>query len=153
MEGPEVCDYWKARVHDWEGNLSYECPNGCTTNQGNTKKLKPKLSKSAKNPNRWFLSCNDKSYNGSKPGCGLFCWCDEEPNEQALSKRQAGTYTDAPSLKRARVDNEGTVVSGSGFVNMPDQCHKDIAKMSAQLDAMQQKLDLLVSIFDKADEQ
>ena len=94
--------YWQGRFD--ANNQMYTCP---WCDRG----LKGKLSQSANNPTRGFVSCS-KDYGG----CGLFCFLDDEPNEQFNPRGQ----------KRAR--SQGTNIVGP-VVNKPDVHEQRLAEL------------------------
>lgn len=117
--------YWTDR---YDANTQmYACPE-----EGCGKTLKCKLSNSAKNPGRTFVSCSS-----DYGGCGMFCFLNEEPK-----------YLGRNNNKKARTDN-GTQVLGP-IVNQPQvheqrlgelatevaELRKVISETSAKLDAI-----------------
>lgn len=110
--------YWKSKFDAASG--MYKCP-WCERD------LKPKLSNSAKNPGKTFVSCS-KDFNG----CGLFSFLDAVPNEQF------NPFTKANGLKRARAEappSAGTNVMGP-VVNQPDVHEKRLAELSLAVDKL-----------------
>jgi len=77
----------------------YQCP-WCP------RQLKCKVSNSANNPGRSFVTC-DKKFGG----CGLFCFLDAEPNDKFRPKEGAasapqGTHVLGPVVNQPHVDQE-----------------------------------------------
>jgi hypothetical protein len=113
--------FWKSKF-DAAGGM-YKCP-WCERD------LKPKLSQSAKNPGKTFVSCS-KDFNG----CGLFSFLDAIPDEKF------NPFTKANGLKkRARTDDAlppsaGTNVMGP-VVNQPDVHEKRLAELSLAVDKL-----------------
>jgi hypothetical protein len=122
--------YWTGKMNQWG---SYNCPNGCKTSNGNPKTIKPKVvvSTAKGNQGRTFASCSTQY-----GGCGLFCFTDEEPSDQALSKRQQG------SAKRNRSDADGNFTTNNAA--MPSNNEKLLADLSAKLDALDAKVSQLL---------
>ncbi len=87
------------------GDGNYTCPtNGCGRD------LKVKLSNSAANPGRSFVSCDQKF-----DGCGRFCFVDEAPNpkfEKKLESQAKGSGT-----KRERTEDASDGGSGGNSKN------------------------------------
>lgn len=84
--------FWLDR-RDANGNLT--CPtNGCGRD------LKVKLSNSAANPGRSFVSCDTKF-----DGCGRFCFVDEAPNPKFEKKLEAAAKNGGGN-KRERADTD-----------------------------------------------
>lgn len=125
--------------------VKYFCPNGCVTGSGNPKKLNPKLvKKKGKNTGRSFITCNEKSYNGSRPGCGAFYWLSEEPNPNALAKRQREEATyEEPQTKKGKVEN-GELVTGQ-IAAMPSAVEKQVADNTAMLGNISAMLQSLIA--------
>jgi hypothetical protein len=117
-----INDYWQKLSN---GDGTYGCPNGCSTDNGNPKTLKPKVSNTAKNPGKVFVSCS-KDYGG----CGLFCWITETPHPKALQRKQGE--------KRQRQNGEGNFTRGNAA--MPSNVEKLLADLSAKVDALDAKL-------------
>ena len=98
--------------------------------------MNPKEVKNGKPENigRMFLCCNDKSYQGSRPGCGAFFWLDEAPNDAALNKRQA-------PIGGAVVDtSEGNTQRGE-IAKMPSHLEKQIGDNAAAIASLIARLD------------
>ncbi len=116
-----ACNYWNARFNAPTG--MYQCP-WCERD------LKPKLSNSAKNPGKTFVSCS-KDFGG----CGLFSFLDAEPNEKFN-----------PNNKRARTDNDagpaygGTNVLGP-IAHAPDVANERLAELATSVANLEAKLD------------
>lgn len=105
--------YWYQRFTAATGE--YQCP-GCNRD------LKPKMSNSAKNPGRTFVSCN-KDFGG----CGLFSFVDEEPRFLPGQK--------PPAKKRERSEEPsggGTNVIGP-VVNRPEAHEHRLADLAAEI--------------------
>lgn len=133
-----MTDFWKQRHNGTDG---YDCPD-CH------RLLKPKVSQSAKNPGRSFVSCS-KDYGG----CGLFSFLDEEPRFSAA----AGTK----STKRPRADAPVNIV---GPVAMQPQAHEQrlaelattladvnrgLATVSANQQELKTRMDELIAAFNQ----
>ena len=104
--------YWSEKWNSEKG--MFECP-WCQRD------LKSKMSTSAKNPNRTFVSCS-KDYGG----CGLFSFLDDQPNE-AFNPNKAG------SNKRAR--SQGTNVLGP-VVNQPAVHEQRLSELAAEIGSL-----------------
>jgi len=102
-----VCKYW---VDKREGD-GYKCP-WCARD------LKSKLSKSEKNPDRPFVSC-DKKFGG----CGLFCFLDDQPKEQFNPNKQGG----------------GSIFGGSYAAKPPTE-NMEIATIKAKIATIESQL-------------
>jgi hypothetical protein len=114
--------YWKNKFDAATG--MYKCP-WCERD------LKPKLSNSAKNPGKTFVSCS-KDF----AGCGLFSFLDAVPDEKF------NPFTKAKGLaKRPRSDDgaqppsAGTNVLGP-VVNQPDVHEKRLAELALAIDKL-----------------
>lgn len=105
-------DDWTAKVC---ADGMFECPNPQCGNR-----LKVRISQTAKNPNRPFISCNKKY------GCGEFFGFLDAP-----FKGFSG------SNKRQRNEGNGAIASA----RMPDECHKAIVDMAQRLQRMERVLD------------
>jgi len=108
-----ACDYWNQKYH--ADRAMFECP-WCQRD------LKSKLSTSAKNPNRAFVSCN-KDFGG----CGLFSFLDDRPNEAFNPNNKRGGGGGA---KRAR--SEGTNIVGP-VANQPGVHEERLAELAAEI--------------------
>ena len=102
-----ACVFWQNKFN--AGNGMYGCSD-CSRD------LKPKMSNSAKNPGRTFVSCS-KDFGG----CGLFSFIDEEP-------RFAGGK--ATGVKRAKP--EGTSVIGP-ISNAPSAHEERLAELVTEI--------------------
>lgn len=100
-----ACTFWVNRLN--EGSGMYSCPD-CARD------LKSKLSKSAKNPDRVFVSCS-KDFGG----CGLFSFIDEEPR-----------FMNKSNKKRPR--NENTQVIGP-LANNPSAHEERLGELVAEV--------------------
>lgn len=107
--------YW-AQKFNAESQM-YDCPWCDRT-------LKAKMSTSAKNPNRTFVSCN-KDFGG----CGLFSFLDDEPNEQFNPNKKAG----GQGQKRART--QGTNIVGP-VVNQPGVHEQRLAELASEVSGL-----------------
>lgn len=85
------------------------------------RELKPKMSNSAKNPGRSFVSCSK-----DHGGCGLFCFLDEQVNDKFRPKDASA----AAPTKRAKVD--GTQVIGS-INQQPNAVEQRLAELCTEL--------------------
>ena len=111
-------EYWQQKFN--AGTGMYACP-WCQ------RELKPKLSNSAKNPGKTFVSCS-KDFSG----CGLFSFLDAIPDEKF------NPFTKQQGLKRAKPDappSQGTNVMGP-VVNQPNVHEVRLAELSAKMDAV-----------------
>lgn len=78
------------------------------------------------NIGRKFLCCSEKSYQGSRPGCGAFFWLDEAPNDAALARRQA------PIGGEPAATAEGNTQRGA-IAAMPSYLEKQIGDNAAAI--------------------
>lgn len=99
--------------------------------------MTPKEARNGKpeNAGRMFMCCNEKSYQGSRPGCGAFFWLDEEPNDAALQKRQA-------PLGGAVATAEGNTERGS-IAAMPSHLEKQIGDNAAVISSVVARLNAM----------
>ncbi len=111
--------FWTERFVAATG--SYQCP-WCERD------LKPKLSNSAANPGKTFVSCA-KDFGG----CGLFCFLQNLPNEKFNPNKSAG-------VKRARDDGASPRAGGSNIVGpivmAPDVVEVRLADLAAKIDRL-----------------
>jgi len=105
-----ACDFWTSKFEQATG--TYTCP-WCERD------LKPKVSNSAKNPGKTFVSCS-RDYGG----CGLFSFLCDEPNEKFKPK----------SGKRARADGGNNIVGP--IVNRPTVTDERLAELATKMDEM-----------------
>ena len=113
-----VCNYWVTK-RDGDG---YKCP-WCARD------LKSKLSKSEKNPDRPFVSC-DKKFGG----CGLFCFLDDQPKEQFNPNKQGG----------AGKTGGGNVFGGS-YAAKPPAENMEIAALKAKVATLESQIATIFS--------
>lgn len=111
-----ACAYWNSKYH--ADRAMFECP-WCQRD------LKSKLSTSAKNPNRAFVSCN-KDFGG----CGLFSFLDDQPNESFNPNNKRGGGVGA---KRPR--SEGTNIVGP-VANAPGVHEERLAELVTEMAAL-----------------
>lgn len=118
-----TCKFWSDRFNAAQGY--YDCPWCDRT-------LKPKLSNSAKNPGKTFVSCA-KDFGG----CGLFCFVDAVPNDKFKPGAQQG-------VKRERSPPRagGSNIVGP-IVNRPDATETRIAELAAAIDRLTTKVDAI----------
>jgi hypothetical protein len=110
-----ACAYWNEKFN--VATQMYECP-WCQ------RELKAKMSMSAKNPNRVFVSCN-KDFGG----CGLFSFVDDQPNESFNPNKKQG----GQGQKRAKT--EGTNIVGP-VVNQPAVHEQRLAELAAEVSGL-----------------
>ena len=114
-----MADFWRQRFNT--NDNTYECP---WCHRG----LKSKLSKSAKNPDKVFVSCA-KDFGG----CGLFCFLDSVPNDKFKPNTN----------KRPKTDDDpqpgGNNVIGP-IVNNPDVHEVRLAELAAKVDNLASQL-------------
>ena len=103
-----VCKFWKDRYDS--ASAMYKCA-ACD------RELKTKVSKSEKNPDRVFVSCDTKF-----GGCGLFCFTDEEPKKFAVAKAKQGA------------------VLGGAYAAAPPTADIDIANLKAKVATIESQL-------------
>lgn len=128
--------FWLDR-RDANGGIT--CPtNGCG------RELKVKLSNSAANPGRSFVSCDTKF-----DGCGRFCFVDEAPNPKFEKKLEAAAK--GGSNKRERTDDgseggnsknyrvEGTSVTGQ-VAYPPSATDARVADLANEVATLRQML-------------
>lgn len=101
--------------------------------------LKAKLSNSAKNPGRGFVSCSK-----DHGGCGLFCFTDAIPDDKYKPKDANAEAAPAPG-KRSRV--EGTQVVG-GINNAPNHVEQRLAELCTEISALRTEI-LAIGAFVK----
>lgn len=118
----DMASYWADKTaQDPQKGTGYTCP-WCQ------RFLKPKVSTSAKNPGRSFVSCAS-----DYGGCGLFSFLDGVPDERFNpSKKDKG----AP-LKKAKVD--GTQVVGP-IADPPDAVAQRLAELSTEVAGLRSEL-------------
>jgi hypothetical protein len=119
--------FWQTQHNKTTGN--FDCP-WCQ------RELKSKLSTSAKNPNRVFVSCN-KDFGG----CGLFSFLDDAPNESFNPNKKFG------GQKRARSDAPGTNLVGP-VAHQPGAHEQRLAELVTELAALKNSLN---TVADKID--
>jgi hypothetical protein len=118
-------EYWNRLFKTESG--TYSCP-WCQRD------LKPKMSNSAKNPGKTFVSCS-KDFGG----CGLFSFLDQVPNEQFNpNKQQQGGFKRAREAMPAA--SAGTNVMGS-VANAPTALEQRFAELALKVDALSTKID------------
>ena len=106
--------YWRGLFIAASG--VYQCP-WCSRD------LKPKMSNSAKNPGKTFVSCSK-----DHGGCGLFSFLDQTPNEKFNPNKGGDT-------KRARTEpTQGNAIVGP-VVNRPDAHEVRLAELAAKMDS------------------
>ena len=110
--------YWQARYNAATG--MFGCP-WCN------RELKVKMSTSAKNPNRPFVSCN-KDFQG----CGLFSFTDDTPNEAFNPNKKQGQ-------KRAKTETQGTNIVGP-VANQPGVHEQRLAELAFEMGALKAAL-------------
>jgi hypothetical protein len=109
-------EYW-VKLFDAD-KKTYTCP-WCK------RELKSKISNSAKNPGKSFVSCS-KDYGG----CGLFCFLNEQPNDKF---KPAGGDGAPLAFKRARA--EGTNVVGP-IAAAPNAVEQRVADLAVEVAAL-----------------
>lgn len=108
------------------------------------RELKSKMSNSAKNPGRGFVSCA-KDFGG----CGLFCFLDSKPDDKF--RQQQGE-------KRARAEPSGTNIVGPVAAAMGDtdkrvaELATENAALRAQMSAILSKLDVIFDYVKQVNE-
>ncbi len=105
--------FWQGQA---KGDGDYTCP-WCNRD------LKSKLSNSAKNPGKVFVSCS-----ADFGGCGLFCFIDKVPDDKYKPKNNATSTT-----KRARPEAEGGTQLIGGIAALPNGSEKRLADLLAEV--------------------
>jgi len=119
-----VNPFWSSRFHADRGD--YDCPWCART-------LKHKLSNSAKNPGRTFVSCA-KDFGG----CGMFCFLDAVPDEKHNPNKRARSDNGDTS-------NTGGVRSGGNnivgpIVSAPNATETRLADLAAEIAALRSEV-------------
>lgn len=104
------CNYWDERFVGATG--TYTCP-WCDRD------LKPKVSQSAKNPGKSFVSCS-RDYGG----CGLFSFLNDQPNEKFKPNGN----------KRGRAEGGNNIVGP--IVNRPSVTDERLAELATKIDEL-----------------
>lgn len=130
--------FWLKQRDEATGN--YTCPT-----KGCGRDLKVKLSNSAANPGRSFVSCDPKF-----DGCGRFCFTDEAPNPKFEKKLEAAAKNGG--TKRERTDDDagsggnsknyrvdGTSVTGQ-VAYPPSATDKRVADLANEVATLRQML-------------
>lgn len=104
----------------------FDCPG-----EGCGRVLKARMSNTAKNPNRQFVSCG-KDFGG----CGLFCFTDERPKFTGGKQAQG-------AQKRARAagySQQLAVVENDQVARIPAEVEVQISRLATAIDRVEQDL-------------
>jgi hypothetical protein len=130
-----ACEFWTARFNESAGN--YGCP-WCD------RVLVPKLSNSAANPGKTFVSCA-KDFGG----CGLFSFLNNPPNEKFNPNNKKG-------VKRAATEDApragGTNILGP-IVNAPDATEARLADLAAEVAGLRSELKVVLAYIKEVNDQ
>jgi hypothetical protein len=133
-----TCDFWSSRFNASAGN--YQCP-WCSRD------LIPKMSNSAANPGKTFVSCA-KDFGG----CGLFSFLHQPPNEKFNPNKKQG-------FKRTKEDSENDVprVGGSNIVgpivSAPNATETRLADLAAEVAHLRSELKEVLSYIKEVNDQ
>jgi len=105
------------------------------------RQLKSKISHSAANPDKEFVSCA-KDYGG----CGLFCFLDALPNEKFNPNKKGGT-------KRAAPDNSGGTNIVGPIVNAPNATEARLADLAATVDGLRSEVKAILAYIKEVNDQ
>jgi len=125
-----ACTFWAARFKADVGN--YDCP-WCD------RVLVPKISKSAANPGKTFVSCS-KDFGG----CGLFSFLDAPPNEKFNPNKKQG-------FKRTKGEDDADAPRPGGsnivgpIVNAPNVTETRLADLAAEVAGLRSELKLVLA--------
>ena len=126
----EVCKFWADR----RDGADYCCPD-CN------RALKVKMSNTAKNPGREFVSCS-KNFGG----CGLFCFMNEEPRKVGGGFKRPRD-NNAPTPPRAG----GTNVMGP-VAATPGTHELRLAELATAVDKLTTKVDEIMEFIRQVNE-
>lgn len=126
-----MASFWAEHQRD-DGD--FDCPT-----EGCGRVLKVRVSNTAKNPNRQFVSCA-KDFGG----CGLFCFTDERPKFGGGKSAQ----------KRARPGGNGysgqlAVVETPEAARIPSDVEVQLARLATAVDRVEQELRAVKTLLEK----
>lgn len=108
--------------------------------------LKAKVSNSAKNPGKTFVSCA-KDYNG----CGLFSFLDAQPDEKFKPKETNGTI--GATNKRSRADPPAPVQVVGPIAAPPDAVAQRLAELATEVTSLRSELAAVRKFIEQVTEQ